>query len=45
MPIGPNGEKRPASPSQAAIMVAKIAVGEIEEEYVEKKPQPVPPKH
>ncbi len=35
MPIGPNGEKRPADPIQAAVMVGRIATGEIEEEYVE----------
>ncbi len=35
MPIGPNGEKRPQSSHSAAIMVAKIATGEIEEEYAE----------
>lgn len=34
MPIGPNGEKRPADEIAAALMVAKIATGEIEEEYV-----------
>ena len=35
MPIGPNGEKRPHSTHSAGIMVAKIATGEIEEEYEE----------
>ena len=33
MPIGPNKEKRPASSHSAAVMVAKIATGEIEEQY------------
>ena len=33
MPIGPNREKRPASSHAAAIMTAKIATGEIEEQY------------
>ena len=33
MPIGPNKEKRPHSSHAAAIMVAKIATGEIDEEY------------
>ena len=33
MPIGPRGEKRPTNPNAAAIMVAKIATGEIEEQY------------
>ena len=32
MPRGPNGEKRPADTIGAAVMVAKIATGEIEEE-------------
>ena len=31
MPRGPKGEKRPADTVQAAIMVAKIATGEISE--------------
>lgn len=31
MPKGPRGQKRPANPFEAAIMVAKIATGEIEE--------------
>jgi hypothetical protein len=31
MPRGPNGEKRPADVVGAAVMVAKIATGEIEE--------------
>jgi hypothetical protein len=31
MPKGPNGEKRPADVIGAAIMVAKIATGEIED--------------
>ena len=35
MPIGPRGEKRPADEIAAAVMVAKIATGEIEEEYVD----------
>ena len=32
MPRGPNGEKRPGDVVGAAVMVAKIATGEIEEE-------------
>ena len=32
MPKGPKGEKRPADAVGAAVMVAKIATGEIEEE-------------
>ena len=31
MPRGPKGEKRPADAIGAAVMVAKIATGEIEE--------------
>ena len=33
MPVGPNGEKRPDDPIAAAVMVMKIATGQIEEEY------------
>jgi hypothetical protein len=32
MPKGPRGEKRPADAVGAAIMVARIATGEIEDE-------------
>jgi hypothetical protein len=35
MPKGPQGQKRPADTVQAAIMVAKIATGEIEEKLKE----------
>jgi hypothetical protein len=31
MPRGPNGEKHPTDPVGAAVMVGKIATGEIEE--------------
>ena len=41
MPIGPNGERRPANPIEAGIMAARVAVGDIEEEYVEQ-PTPTP---
>ena len=41
MPIGPKGEKRPANPIEAGVMVARIAVGDIEEEYAEQ-PTPTP---
>ena len=41
MPTGPKGEKRPANPIEAGIMVARIAVGDIEEEY-EEQPKPTP---
>jgi hypothetical protein len=33
MPKGPRAEKRPADVIGAAVMVAKIATGEIEEEF------------
>ena len=39
MPIGPNGEKRPADPMALAKKVFDIATGEAEEEYV-KPPTP-----
>jgi hypothetical protein len=32
MPKGPNGEKRPADVNACAVMVAKIATGEVEDE-------------
>ena len=32
MPVGPNGEKTPKSTIGAAIIVAKISVGDIEED-------------
>ena len=35
MPKGPRGEKRPADSIGAAIMVAKIATGEVEDEREE----------
>lgn len=37
MPKGPNGEKRPSDTIAAAIMVARISVGEIEEELPSKR--------
>lgn len=37
MPIGPRGQKRPADMIGCAIMVAKIATGEIEEELGPEK--------
>ena len=37
MPIGPNGEKRPADPIANALLVAKIATGEAEETYVSNR--------
>ena len=41
MPTGPKGEKRQANPIEAGIMVARIAVGDIDEEYVDQ-PEPAP---
>ena len=37
MPRGPNGEKRPGDAVGCAVMVAKIATGEIEEELPENR--------
>ena len=37
MPTGPRGQKRPANVIGAAVMVAKIATGEVEEEL---EPEP-----
>jgi hypothetical protein len=31
MPVGPNGEKRPADPVSAAVMVGRIATGQSED--------------
>jgi hypothetical protein len=36
MPRGPKGEKRPADVIGAAVMVAKIATGEVEDTKTEK---------
>ena len=41
MPRGPNGEKRLAHTVGCAVMVAKIATGEIEEELEAKQPSKV----
>ena len=38
MPTGPRGEKRPSNPNAAAVMVAKIATGEIKEQYEGEAP-------
>ena len=37
MPKGPKGEKRPADPIARAVMVAKIATGEVEDEVERKR--------
>ena len=34
MPIGPNGEKRPADPIANAVRIGRIVTGQAEEEYV-----------
>ena len=39
MPVGPRGEKRPSNPNAASTMVARIATGRAEEEYVNRKPE------
>ena len=41
MPRGPKGEKRPSNAIEAGIMVARIATGDIDEEYAEVS-EPVP---
>ena len=38
MPRGPRGEKRPADVIGAAVMVAKIATGEVEDTKTDKNP-------
>ena len=35
MEVGPNGERRPDDPISRAVMIGKIATGEIEEDYAE----------
>ena len=40
MPKGPRGEKRPADVIGGAVMVTKIATGEIEEDYWPEGPTP-----
>ena len=37
MPVGPDGEKRPKDPASAAVMVGRIATGQIEEESVARR--------
>ena len=44
MPTGPRGEKRPVNPIEAGIMTARVAVGDIDEQYVEPPPKPEPNK-
>ena len=39
MTIGPHGEKRPSDTIANAVHVAKLATGEIEEEYVDERKQ------
>jgi hypothetical protein len=39
MPVEPHGEKRPRSVTANAVRVAKIAVGEADEEYVSDPPK------
>lgn len=41
MPRGPKGERRPADVIGAAIMVGRIATGEIEDKKIEKNPHAV----
>lgn len=37
MPTGPNGEKRPQDPASAAVVVGKIATGQIEEDVPRRR--------
>ena len=37
MPVGPNGEKRPADAIANAVLVGRIATGDAEETYVDRK--------
>ncbi|GGG90651.1 hypothetical protein GCM10007420_02260 [Glycocaulis albus] len=37
MPKGPNGERRPADTNACAVMVAKIATGEVEDTRTAKR--------
>ena len=37
MPIGPNGEKRPANKFEYAFLLPKIATGEVQAEYVDSR--------
>ena len=41
MPKGPQGQKRPADVIGTAVMVARIATGEVEENLSEKNPHAV----
>jgi hypothetical protein len=43
MPRGPHGEKRPADVIGNAVMVAKIATGEVEDTKTEKKAHKLTP--
>ena len=38
--IGPNGEKRPGNDIANALRIAKIATGEVAEEYVDETKRP-----
>ena len=40
MPTGPKGQKRPGDVMDNAVMVAKMATGEIEEDYGPGGPKP-----
>jgi hypothetical protein len=44
MPRGPRGEKRPPDVIGAAMMVARIATGEIEDQKIEKNPHAARPR-
>ena len=40
MPVGPKGEKRPRDVVANGVLVAKIAVGEADEQYADDAPRP-----
>jgi len=37
MPVGPNGQKRPADTNSCAVMVARIVTGEIEPDVIMRR--------
>ena len=39
MPVGPQGQKRPRSVTANAVRVARISVGEADEQYVDDRPR------
>ncbi len=39
MPIGPQGQKRPVSVVESAVLICRIATGQQEEQFVNGKPR------